>query len=177
MRPIVMPAPLWDLLVLLGSVAGALLLVAAVPALAGIADRVRRRDASGLDLVTGLLGLTVVGYAAAYGLAVLTGLRRRDPADEEVPRTIGLENPTSLLVYAVLGAAAALVSIAFIIPTNPGGVPWDPSFDLKLVQYAPVAIVIVIGGAMLWWVLSARKWFTGPVSDVETPLDPHLLKD
>ena len=60
---------------------------------------------------------------------------------------------------------------------NPGGVPWDPSFDLKLVQYAPVAIVIVIGGAMLWWVLSARNWFTGPVSDVETPLDPHLLSD
>ena len=77
-RPSVMPAPLWDLLVLLGSVAGILLLVAAVPALAGIADRVRRRDASGLDLVTGLLGLTVVGYAAAYGLAVLTGLQVYD---------------------------------------------------------------------------------------------------
>ena len=71
----------------------------------------------------------------------------------------------------------ALLSIVFILPTNPGGVPWDPSFDLKLVQYAPIAILIVIGGAMLWWVLSARRWFTGPVSDVETPLDPHLLKD
>lgn len=70
-----------------------------------------------------------------------------------------------------------LVSIVFILPTNPGGVPWDPSFDLTLVQYSPIAIAIVIGGAMLWWVLSARRWFTGPVNEMETPLDPHLLKD
>ena len=69
-----------------------------------------------------------------------------------------------------------LVSIAFIVPTNPGGVPWDPRFDWTLVQYAPIAIGLVVVGALLWWVLSARKWFTGPVSDVETPLDPHLLK-
>ena len=71
----------------------------------------------------------------------------------------------------------ALLSIVFILPTNPGGVPWDPSFDWTLVQYAPIAVGVVIGGAMLWWALSAHKWFTGPVSDVETPLDPHLLQD
>ena len=71
----------------------------------------------------------------------------------------------------------ALVSIAFVMPTNPGGVPWDPRFDWTLVQYSPIAMAIVVGGAMIWWVLSAHKWFTGPVSDIETPLDPHLLRD
>ena len=71
----------------------------------------------------------------------------------------------------------ALVSIAFIMPTNPGGVPWDPRFDWTLVQYAPIAMAIIVGGAMIWWVLSAHKWFTGPVSDIATPLDPHLLRD
>ena len=76
--PPVMPGALWDLLVLIASLAGILLLVAAVPTIAGLIDRLRRRDATDLDLVTGLLGLTVAGYAAAYGLAVLTGLQVYD---------------------------------------------------------------------------------------------------
>lgn len=35
------------------------------------------------------------------------------------------------------------------------------------VQYAPIAMIIIVGGAMLWWVLGARKWFTGPVRTVD----------
>lgn len=77
-RPPVMPGALWDLLVLIASLAGILLLVAAVPTIAGLIDRLRRRDATDLDLVTGLLGLTVAGYAAAYGLAAVTGLQVYD---------------------------------------------------------------------------------------------------
>ena len=37
-------------------------------------------------------------------------------------------------------------------------------------NYAPIAI----GGALLlvglWWVLSARKWFTGPVRTIDEPV-------
>jgi amino acid transporter len=29
-------------------------------------------------------------------------------------------------------------------------------------NYAPIAVLVVIGGAWLWWVVSARKWFKGP---------------
>jgi len=70
-----------------------------------------------------------------------------------------------------------IISIYFILPTNPAGVPFSKTFDWTAVQYAPIAMFIVIGGAMLWWVVSARKWFTGPVVNVATPLDPHLLKE
>ncbi len=70
-----------------------------------------------------------------------------------------------------------IISIYFILPTNPAGVPFSKTFDWTAVQYAPIAMLIVIGGAMLWWVVSARKWFTGPVINVATPLDPHLLKE
>ena len=31
----------------------------------------------------------------------------------------------------------ALITIIFILPTNPGGVPWNDEFDWKLVNYAP----------------------------------------
>ncbi|MFM7270452.1 MAG: hypothetical protein ACKO2C_02305 [Actinomycetes bacterium] len=77
-RPPVMPGPLWSLLVFTASLTGILLLVAAVPMVADLADRVRRRDTAGIEPVTSLLGITVVGYAMAYGLAAMTGLQVYD---------------------------------------------------------------------------------------------------
>ena len=29
-------------------------------------------------------------------------------------------------------------------------------------NYAPIAVLVVIGFAGIYWVVSARKWFTGP---------------
>ena len=50
-----------------------------------------------------------------------------------------------------------------MLPTSPGGEPWRSGWDWNLANYAPVTI----GGAFLlfggWYVLSARKWFKGPV--------------
>jgi amino acid transporter len=64
-------------------------------------------------------------------------------------------------------APIAIVEIVFItivlcLPTTPAGVPGNEAFTWKAVQYAPLAILFVIGAAMLWWQLSAKKWFTGP---------------
>jgi amino acid transporter len=74
-------------------------------------------------------------------------------------------------------AEIIVISIYFILPTNPGGVPWDSKFDFTLVQYAPVALFVVIGGAMLWWVVSARHWFTGPVRTTGSgPVDPLVTE-
>ncbi|MGH9068108.1 MAG: amino acid permease [Acidimicrobiales bacterium] len=37
-------------------------------------------------------------------------------------------------------------------------------FPIKLTNfnYTPVAFLVVLGGAGVWWLVSARKWFTGP---------------
>jgi uncharacterized membrane protein len=49
------------------------------------------------------------------------------------------------------------------MPVTPTGIPWNDGFNWEVVNYAP----ITVGGALLlfggWWVLSARKWFKGPV--------------
>ena len=29
-------------------------------------------------------------------------------------------------------------------------------------NYAPIAVLVVLGFAGIWWLVSARKWFTGP---------------
>jgi hypothetical protein len=74
-------------------------------------------------------------------------------------------------------AEIVIISIYFIMPTTPAGIPGNKAFAWTSINYTPVALLIVIGGAALWWVFGARKWFTGPVRNVDTPLDPHLLRD
>jgi hypothetical protein len=29
-------------------------------------------------------------------------------------------------------------------------------------NYTPIAVLVVLGFAGIWWLASARKWFTGP---------------
>jgi amino acid transporter len=57
----------------------------------------------------------------------------------------------------------ALICVLFLMPITPTGIPWHSGFDWNVVNYAP----ITVGGALLlfggWYVLSARKWFKGPV--------------
>jgi amino acid transporter len=55
------------------------------------------------------------------------------------------------------------ISIIFMLPTAPGGIPWNHAWGWNLANYAPVTIggaFILFGG---WWVISANKWFVGPV--------------
>ena len=59
----------------------------------------------------------------------------------------------------------ALVCILFLMPVSPSGVPGADDFDWELVNYAP----LTVGGALIlfggWYLISARKWFTGPVRE------------
>ncbi len=56
-----------------------------------------------------------------------------------------------------------LISILFLAPITPTGIPWKDGFNWEVVNYAP----LTVGGAFLffggWWVLSANKWFKGPI--------------
>ena len=57
------------------------------------------------------------------------------------------------------------ISILFILPTNPNGVPWHTDkFKWTLFNYAPIAVggtMLLVGG---WWLLSARRWFKGQIT-------------
>src|SRR4051794_25407729 len=67
----------------------------------------------------------------------------------------------------------AIITIIFILPTVPAGVPWRDEFDWKFVNYAPIVTGGVLLAVGLWWVLSAKNTFTGPRHTV-AQLDAEL---
>jgi hypothetical protein len=49
-------------------------------------------------------------------------------------------------------------------------VPWNKGFDWKYVNYAPLTVIAVLIFTGLWWVIDARKRFTGPIREVDEPV-------
>jgi len=75
--------------------------------------------------------------------------------------------------YKVLGWIASIeiivICLYFIMPIAPAGVPFSKDFSWVWVNYAPIAVggtILLVG---LWWVISARRWFTGPIRQIEVP--------
>lgn len=65
----------------------------------------------------------------------------------------------SLPVASVAVVWIAFITVAFVLPEeNPVGA--------QTLNYAAVAVGIVLAYALGFWVLSARKWFTGPIKQV-----------
>ncbi len=61
----------------------------------------------------------------------------------------------------------AIMSIYFMLPTTPAGVPFKKGFLWTSLNYTPVAVIIIIGGALIWWVAGANKHFKGPVRTLD----------
>lgn len=62
-----------------------------------------------------------------------------------------------------------VTSIIALFPTSLGGMPWDPSFSWKFVNYTPLLVGGVLILLWIFWHVSAKKWFTGPIRQVDTP--------
>jgi amino acid transporter len=104
--------------------------------------------------------IATIGLYIAYGIPISLRLRAGD-AWEPGEWTLGRW-------YKLIGWTAVLwiafISILFILPTNPAGIPWHPSkFAWTSFNYAPVAVVGTFLLVGVWWFVSARKWFKGPI--------------
>jgi hypothetical protein len=63
----------------------------------------------------------------------------------------------------------AIISVYFILPFSPGGTPGNSAFTWSAVNYALLAVggtLVLVG---IWWVVSAHRWFTGPVRTIDEP--------
>jgi amino acid permease (GABA permease) len=55
-------------------------------------------------------------------------------------------------------AATVWVVFIFVLFMLPQASP----ITIDTFNYTPIAFLVVLGGATVWWFVSARKWFTGP---------------
>jgi amino acid transporter len=104
--------------------------------------------------------IATIGLYLAYAIPIFLRLREGD-AWEPGEWNLGRH-------YRWIGTVACVwvvfIAILFIMPITPTGIPWNAHFTWLSVNYAPIAVVgtlVLVGG---WWVLSASKWFKGPIS-------------
>ncbi|KLI05965.1 amino acid permease [Mycolicibacterium conceptionense] len=60
-----------------------------------------------------------------------------------------------------------VTSIIAMFPTSLGGMPWDPSFQWKFVNYTPLLVGGVLVLLFAYWHVSVKHWFTGPIKQVD----------
>jgi len=103
--------------------------------------------------------IAVIGLYIAFILPVILRLRLGDRF-EHGAWSLGRNYK---LVDWIAIVWVVVISILFMAPIAPAGIPWDDAFDWNIVNYAP----LTVGGAFVlfggWYLLSARKWFKGPV--------------
>ncbi|MGK2954543.1 MAG: amino acid permease [Solirubrobacterales bacterium] len=132
-------------------------LVITLPALIG--------DDAGIAFAfTAVVSIAVIGLYIAYVIPIYLRWRMGDDF-EPGPWTLGKKykwiNPIAV-VWVIICV------ITFSVPTAAVSVPWDDAFDIKYLNYAPVTVLIVIVAVGLWWLISAKNTFQGPIRQVRT---------
>jgi amino acid transporter len=104
--------------------------------------------------------IAVIGLYIAFILPVFLRWRKGDSWDPPRAWSLGRHykwlDPISIIWVGI-------VTILFIFPLYKIGLPWVDGFDWQFTNYTVIwfaAIGLIFGG---WWVLSARRWFKGPV--------------
>jgi amino acid transporter len=109
-----------------------------------------------------ITGICTVGLYLAYIIPVYLRLRKGD-AFETGPWNLGSRYRivnTLAIVFVVL------VVFSLNLPYTPPGLPWNDDFDTSVVNYTPLAILVpLIFG--LWYLISAKDKYTGPVRTLE----------
>jgi amino acid permease (GABA permease) len=101
--------------------------------------------------------IAVIGLYLAYVTPVF--LRRRNPDFRAGPWSLGRWSaPIGWIAIVWVG----VICVLFILPTA-------APVTFANFNYTIVAVAVVLGAAALWWILSARHWFTGPRNTIEEP--------
>jgi amino acid transporter len=114
-----------------------------------------------------ITSICTVGLYLAYIIPVYLRLRQ-GAGFEAGPWTLGRH-------YKWVNAGAilfvALVVYSLDIPTNSAGVPWNSGWKWSALNYSPLVLLVGVVVA-IWWVLGARKRYTGPVRTIdEVPME------
>jgi len=104
--------------------------------------------------------IAVIGLYIAYAVPIYLRWRAGDsftPGAWSLGRHYKWINPLAF-------CWVVFIVILFLMPTVPTGIPWHSGFNWNVVNYAPITVGSVLLLVGVWWLVSARKWFKGPVS-------------
>jgi amino acid transporter len=105
-----------------------------------------------------IVSVAVIGLYLAFAIPIFLRWRMGD-SFEPGTWTLGSKYKWMNLVAVV---EIAIVSIYFILPFTPAGVPGNKDFSWASFNYAPILTFGVLIVLAIWWNVSAKKWFTGP---------------
>jgi amino acid transporter len=110
-----------------------------------------------------LTGICTVGLYIAYVLPVYLRLRHGEnfqPGPWNLGRKYKWVNRGALFFVAV-------TVIALDLPFTSAAVPWNDEFDWTALNYTPFVLLVGLIVAV-WWAVSAKDKYTGPVRTIET---------
>src|SRR5206468_3711744 len=103
--------------------------------------------------------VAVIGLYIAFMLPIILRLR----AGERFQRGAWHLGRHYKWIDAIAIVWIIFICIVFMLPAYKAGVPWEKGYDWNLLNYTPImvgAAFVLFGG---WYVLSAHKWFKGPI--------------
>jgi amino acid transporter len=109
-----------------------------------------------------ITSICTVGLYLAYILPVYLRLRQGDNF-QPGPWTLG-RHYKWVNIGAMVFVAAVLYSLN--IPFTSTGVPWNSGWKWSSLNYTP--LVLIVGAIVaIWWVVDAKKRYTGPVRTID----------
>jgi amino acid transporter len=105
--------------------------------------------------------IAVIGLNIAFVLPIILRIR----AGHRFERGAWTLGKHYRWVSPLAVAWIAFICVVGILPVSPKGVPGAAEFSWELVNFAPITVgaaLMLFGG---WYLISARKWFTGPIRE------------
>jgi amino acid permease (GABA permease) len=95
--------------------------------------------------------IAVIGLYIAYVIPTFLRLRQ----GERFVRGPWHLGRWSALVGTIAVCWVVFITVLFMLPTT-------SPVTSKSFNYTPIAVLVVLGFAGIWWLVSARRWFSGP---------------
>lgn len=106
---------------------------------------------------TAIISISTIGWVGGYAVPIFARLVMAEEDFKPGPFFLGrARRPICLVAFLWICYTCS----AFLLPTT-------YPIEWKNFNYAPVALGVVMTLVMLWWLLDARKWFKGPVRNID----------
>lgn len=114
----------------------------------------------GVNVVfTAITSICTIGWVGGYAVPIFARMVMPEKNFKPGPFYLGRYSRVICLVAFLW---ICYTCIVFLLPTQ-------YPIQMKTFNYAPIALGIVLVLIMLWWIIDARKWFKGPVRNIDDP--------